>query len=75
MNSEDFRKYGHEFVDWMADYFDQVEEMPVKPDIQPGDIRKKLPESAPAQGESMDEIFSDFDPLAESLLSCLFSGE
>jgi len=60
MNSEDFRKYGHEFVDWMADYFDQVEEMPVKPDIQPGDIRKKLPESAPAQGESMDEIFSDF---------------
>lgn len=60
MNSEEFRKYAHELVDWMADYFDHVEELPVKPDIQPGDIKQQLPDVAPEKGESMAKIFADF---------------
>jgi len=60
MNSEEFRKYGHEFVDWMADYFDEVEEFPVKPDIHPGDIKQQLPPVAPEEAESMANIFADF---------------
>lgn len=63
MTSEEFRKYGHEFVYWMADYFDQVENLPVKPDIQPGDIRQRLPEVAPHEGESMKTIFKDFQEI------------
>ena len=35
MTSEEFRKYGHEFVDWMADYLDDIDNLPVKPDISP----------------------------------------
>jgi aromatic-L-amino-acid decarboxylase len=60
VNSEEFRKNGHEFVDWMADYLEGIENYPVKPDIEPGDIYKQLPLSAPEQAESMDDIFKDF---------------
>ena len=60
MNSEEFRKNGHEFVDWMADYLEGIEKYPVKPDIEPGDIYKQLPLSAPEKAESMDAIFKDF---------------
>lgn len=60
MTSEEFRKNGHEFVDWMADYLEGIENYPVKPDIEPGDIHKQLPQEAPEQAESMDSIFNDF---------------
>lgn len=60
MNSEEFRKTGHDFVDWMADYLEGIENYPVKPDIEPGDIYQKLPAQAPANAESIDAIFSDF---------------
>jgi len=60
MNIEEFEKNGHEFVEWMADYLENIEELPVKPDISPGDIYKQLPDDAPTQGESITEIFNDF---------------
>jgi len=60
MNSEEFRKIGYEFVDWMADYLKGIENYPVKPDIEPGDIYHQLPVQAPEQAESMATIFGDF---------------
>ncbi|MFY0591703.1 pyridoxal phosphate-dependent decarboxylase family protein [Roseivirga sp.] len=60
MNTSDFRKHAHELVDWMADYFENVEDLPVLPDIKPGDILKQLPNSAPEKAESFDAIFKDF---------------
>ncbi len=60
MNSEDFRSYAHEMVDWMADYFDNIEKLPVTPKLNPGDIKKSLPTNAPNVGEGMDQIFKDF---------------
>ena len=61
MTSSEFRKAGHELVDWMADYMDNVSTYPVKPSIKPGTIKSQLPKHAPAQGDSFDSIFSDFD--------------
>lgn len=60
MNSEQFRKEAHKMVDWMADYMDNVEEYPVKPNVKPGDILKQIPKKAPEQAESFDTIFKDF---------------
>jgi len=60
VNSKEFRKNGHDFVDWMADYLEGIENYPVKPDIEPGDIYKQLPLTAPEQAESMEDIFKDF---------------
>jgi aromatic-L-amino-acid/L-tryptophan decarboxylase len=60
MNSDEFRRAGHEFVDWMADYLDGIEDYPVKPDVDPGDIYQQIPAKAPENAESMDAIFRDF---------------
>jgi aromatic-L-amino-acid decarboxylase len=60
MDREQFRKAGHEFVDWIADYMDNVESLPVIPEVKPGDIQARLPVEPPVAGESMDRIFSDF---------------
>ncbi|UCE42524.1 MAG: aminotransferase class V-fold PLP-dependent enzyme [Candidatus Aminicenantes bacterium] len=63
MDKESFRQYGYQFVDWMVDYFAQIEALPVKLHLRPGEVRKKLPEKPPAQGESMDSVFKDFQDI------------
>jgi aromatic-L-amino-acid decarboxylase len=63
MDANQFRKEAHKIVDWMADYFEKVEEYPVKPDVEPGDISKQLPESAPKNDESFSDIFEDFEDI------------
>ncbi len=60
MNSNEFRKNAHQLADWMADYFEKIEQYPVKPDLKPGDIKSQLPEHAPVHPENFDAIFSDF---------------
>lgn len=60
MNSDEFRKYGHEFVDWIADYFNDIETYRVVPDVKPRDIINRLPKEAPLDGESFERIFEDF---------------
>ncbi len=63
MNKEEFRRYGHEFIDWVADYFEQVEQYPVRSTVKPGDIKNVLPEKPPADGEPMEKIFNDFQEI------------
>lgn len=60
MNSDQFRKHAHELVDWMADYLEEVEEYPVIPGIQPGDIIQQLPETAPEKEEDFYSVAEDF---------------
>ncbi|MHA2252997.1 MAG: pyridoxal-dependent decarboxylase, partial [Candidatus Kariarchaeaceae archaeon] len=63
MKSEDFRKHGHQLIDWMADYLDTIENYPVKSQIQPKDIIKQLPLRAPDEPEEFDTMFSDFESI------------
>ncbi|HEX6046435.1 MAG TPA: pyridoxal-dependent decarboxylase [Pyrinomonadaceae bacterium] len=63
MDREDFRRFGHEFVDWIADYFDRVEDLPVLAAIEPGDLKAQLPPTPPEHGESMAQILADVDRL------------
>lgn len=60
MTNKDFRKSAHEFVDWMADYMENVEQYPVKSQVKPGDIKSQLPAFPPKKGEPIDAIFDDF---------------
>ena len=61
MPPEEFRRFGHQVVDWMADYFQQPERYPVLPDVKPGALVDRLPKSAPDSGESMERILADFE--------------
>ncbi len=60
MTAEDFRRHGHEVIDWIADYLEAPERFPVLPSVRPGELRDSLPRSAPSHGEPMDAILADF---------------
>jgi aromatic-L-amino-acid/L-tryptophan decarboxylase len=63
MRPDEFRRRAHQLVDWMADYFQNVGELPVTPDVHPGDIMRGLPGAAPDDAESFDRIWEDFQQL------------
>src|SRR5438309_1757541 len=63
MPAEDFRRYAHGIVDWIADYFEQIEGLPVLSQIEPGELKAQLPTSPPEKGESMAAILADVDRL------------
>ena len=60
IDNKDFRKYAHQFVDWMADYLESKEEYAVKSMVRPGEIYDHLPEKPPQQSDSIDSIMDDF---------------
>jgi aromatic-L-amino-acid decarboxylase len=63
MSAEEFRRYGHEIIDWIANYFEHIEDLPVLAQIEPGDLKAQLPSCPPEQGESMQTILADIDRL------------
>ena len=60
MQADEFRRHGHELIDWVADYLGDVEQWPVLPAVEPGDIRRQLPPAPPPEGEPMEAILRDF---------------
>jgi aromatic-L-amino-acid decarboxylase len=63
MSREEFLRFGHELVDWIAQYFDRIEDHPVLASIEPGDLKAQLPSSPPQHGEPMEKIIADLDRL------------
>jgi len=63
MSKDEFRRFGHELVDWVADYFDRIEDLPVLSQIEPGSLKAQLPSSPPREGEPMESIVADIDRL------------
>jgi aromatic-L-amino-acid decarboxylase len=63
MGAEEFRRFGYELIDWIADYFDHIEELPVLAQIEPGDLKAQLPTAPPQNGEPMEKIIADVDRL------------
>ena len=61
MNNEDFRRHAHAAVDWVADYLDSIESRRIVPEVSPGDIRRRLPGTAPEAGEPFEQIVADFE--------------
>src|SRR5687767_6906452 len=63
MGKEEFRRFGHELIDWIAEYLEHVEDLPVMSQIEPGDLKAQLPASPPLKGEGMEQIIADVDRL------------
>jgi|WetSurMetagenome_2_1015567.scaffolds.fasta_scaffold36422_2 aromatic-L-amino-acid/L-tryptophan decarboxylase len=62
-SSESFREEAHKLVDWIADYYDNIEQYPVKASCKPGSIFNQIPSLPPDQPETMSEIFGDFEKI------------
>lgn len=63
MNPEEFRRIGHQVIDWIADYRARVADLPVRSQVEPGSVRAQLPSAPPNQPESFDAIFRDLDDI------------
>ena len=61
MTPEEFRRLGHEVVDWVADYRERAASLPVMSRAAPGDIKAQLPASPPHDPEGFAAILSDLD--------------
>ena len=61
MTPEEFRRWGHKVVDWVADYQKRVEKLPVLSQVKPGQIRESLPAQPPVKGEPFEKILADID--------------
>jgi aromatic-L-amino-acid decarboxylase len=63
MTPEEFRRVGHELIDWIADYRGRmnVGEARIMPDVSPGWVRGQLPTSPPAKGEPFEHLMRDLD--------------
>jgi aromatic-L-amino-acid/L-tryptophan decarboxylase len=60
MHPDEFRQHAHALVDWMADYFRDVGQLDVTPEVSPGDIIRAVPGRPPEQGEPFPRLFQDF---------------
>lgn len=65
MNTEEFRRFGHELIDWIADVRDKVQagELPVMAHTTPGSLRAALPGAAPERPEPFEAIVGDLSRL------------
>jgi len=63
MTPEEFRRRGHELIDWMADVRTRVYagKHPALSPVSPGWLRSRLPPSPPQSAESFDAILRDLD--------------
>jgi aromatic-L-amino-acid decarboxylase len=61
MPISEFRKVGHELIDWVADYLNNIEQHPVLSKVKPNSIIEKLPTEAPQNSEQMSEVINDLN--------------
>src|SRR5215475_12505528 len=63
MTPEQFRRYGHQAIDWIAEYLEHAGRLPVLPPVEPGELTDALPRCGPERGEPMEAILHDFERL------------
>ncbi len=61
MTPEEFRRLGHQVVDWVADYRERVANLPVMSRAVPGAIKAQLPASPPTVPEGFEAILADLE--------------
>ena len=61
LDLEAFRRNAYALVDWVVDYLGGLEDRPVREPAQPGDVRAKLPGSAPEDPEAFDAVLADLE--------------
>ena len=61
MTPEEFRKAGHQLIDWIADYRQRIPELPVKARVRPGEVRTALPGQPPEGLDQFSALLADLD--------------
>lgn len=61
MTPEEFRKAGHDVVDWIADFRSALESRPVMARTAPGEVARAFPTAPPETPQDPAEIFAALD--------------
>lgn len=61
MTPEEFRQAGHQLIDWIADYRQKIPELPVRAQVEPGEVRASLPAHPPEGVDSFADLLADLD--------------
>ncbi|KAL6858694.1 hypothetical protein ACP4OV_017696 [Aristida adscensionis] len=51
LDADEFRRHGHQVIDFIADYYAGMGDYPVHPSVAPGFLRRRLPADAPRRPE------------------------
>lgn len=65
MTPEEFRQFGHQLIDWLADQRSKnyAGDVPVMSSVAPGWLKEQLPKTAPQHAEPFAHIMADLDRL------------
>ena len=63
LSPNDFRRLGHQMIEWIAAYLENPTKYPVLSTIRPGELIDALPSTGPENAESMDAVLADFESL------------
>ena len=61
MDPNEFRRLGHELIDWVADYRERIGDYPVMSRVRPGEVAAQLPAEPPLRGGGLGDIVADLD--------------
>ena len=61
MTPDEFRAFGHQLIDWIADYRASIADRPVMARTEPGEVASQFPASPPDQPDGFDQVFRDLD--------------
>ena len=63
MPPKEFRRFGLEIVERLGRYFEEMEDLPVLSQIEPGSLKNALPQSPPETGEDFGDVLKDVEEL------------
>jgi aromatic-L-amino-acid/L-tryptophan decarboxylase len=69
VSPEEFRRYGHQLIDWLADYHESLAKRPVMAATRPGEVRDALPGAPPIEPEDFGAVIDDLDRVVLPALS------
>ena len=67
MTSDEFKKLGYELIDFIAEYRQQLEQLPVQAQVQPGEIKALFESSPPQKAQGFEGIVGDLEALQKGL--------
>jgi aromatic-L-amino-acid/L-tryptophan decarboxylase len=63
MTPDQFRKFGHELIDWIADYRATLASRQVMARTEPGEVKARFPTAPPDNPEDFEGIFRDLEEI------------
>jgi aromatic-L-amino-acid/L-tryptophan decarboxylase len=69
MTPDEFRRFGHQLIDWIADYRSTLADRPVMACTAPGDVKAQFPAAPPETPEGFEGVFRDLERIILPALS------